>query len=149
MDQLNLPKSLGGHMLLPGTYPAIASGNESKVVQGGKTFVFKFEIYVKGFNIPDVVTIDSDGSVRSKVLGGHEIKHAIERRSESALSDLSPGSYAAQASGHTSRVIHNGIAYTFKFENGVRGLNIRDTVTVSIDGSITSYILGKSITNEK
>lgn len=149
MHQFNPLKSLEDVTLPSGTYPAVASGNESKVVQGGKTYLFKFEIYVKGFNVPDVITVDSDGSARSKVLGGQEIKQSTGQQSKSASPNLQPGYYPAQASGYISRVVHNGVSYTFKFENGVRGLNIRDTVKVSVDGSISSTILGMSIGTEK
>ena len=68
MSKFDLLPSLDEALGL-GTYPAIASGNESRVVYRDKTFVFKFGIYVKGINVPDVITVDSDGTVRSKVLG--------------------------------------------------------------------------------
>lgn len=149
MNNFDPLSSLEDSSLRPGTYPALASGNESKVVQGAKTYTFKFEIYVKGFNVPDVIAVNSDGRVRSKVLGEQEIKQNIDQQSESVSPSLQPGYYPAQASGYISRAIHDGIAHTFKFMNGVRGINIPDTITVSADGSITSIVLGKSIGTAK
>jgi len=147
MNKFDLLQSLEGGSLRPGTYPAIASGNESKVVQGTKTYTFKFETYVKGFNVPDVITVNSDGQVRSKVLGEQEIKQGGVVFPGSTA--LQPGTYPAQATGYTSRVVHNGASYVFKFESGVRGINCRDTVTVNMDGTITSELLGQEISVAK
>ena len=54
---------------------------------------------------------------------------------------LPDGTYSATASGYESVVVHGGKSYVFKFDNGVRGLNIRDTITLS-NGEVRSGIVG-------
>lgn len=56
-------------VLPSGIYPAYASGGQSVVIHGNQIHYFKFEKFVKGINVPDVITIDSNGQVISKVLG--------------------------------------------------------------------------------
>ena len=58
---------------------------------------------------------------------------------------LAPGTYTAKTSGCKSVVVQDGVAHVFKFKNGVRGLNIRDVLTVKNDGTVTSNILGLAI----
>lgn len=63
-DKMNKIKKLPS-----GTYPALASGNQSVVIYENQIHYFKFERFVKGINVPDVITVDNNGQVNSKVLG--------------------------------------------------------------------------------
>lgn len=54
----------------PGTYPAVASGNKSVATVGGKRIVFVSDnLYVKGINVEDTITISRIGDINSRVLG--------------------------------------------------------------------------------
>lgn len=62
-----------------------------------------------------------------------------------------PGSYSSLVSGHAERFTDsNGVTWEVVFEHGVRGLNIKSSVTVSIDPEtsntiITSSTIGKLV----
>lgn len=59
------------------------------------------------------------------------------------LGQIPDGSYPAIAGGYVSRFQVNGQVVEAKFDNGVRGINIKDTVTIR-DGKISSLILGEN-----
>lgn len=52
-----------------GVHVAIAAGHTSTIIYNGIKYIYTFSKGVKGFNIPDIITIHNDGSVVSKVLG--------------------------------------------------------------------------------
>ena len=55
---------------IPGTYPAVASGNKSVTTVDGKRIVFtSHNLYVKGVNVEDTITISRIGDITSHVLG--------------------------------------------------------------------------------
>ena len=62
-----------------------------------------------------------------------------------------PGSYSSLVSGHAERFTDSdGVTWEVVFEHGVRGLNIKSSVTVSIDPEtsntiITSSTIGKLV----
>lgn len=62
-----------------------------------------------------------------------------------------PGSYSSLVSGHVERFTDSdGVTWEVVFEHGVRGLNIKSSVTVSIDPEtsntiITSSTIGKLV----
>lgn len=62
-----------------------------------------------------------------------------------------PGSYSSLVSGHAERFTDSdGVTWEVVFEHGVRGLNIKSSVTVSIDPDtsntvITSSTIGKLV----
>lgn len=61
---------------------------------------------------------------------------------EVAAPQLPFGTYNAIVGGYASKFEANGKTYTAKFPTGVRGLNIRDVITVDA-GGIHSNVLGK------
>lgn len=62
-----------------------------------------------------------------------------------------PGSYSSLVSGHAERFTDSdGVTWEVMFERGLRGLNIKSSVTVSIDPEtsntiITSSTIGKLV----
>ena len=62
-----------------------------------------------------------------------------------------PGSYSSLVSGHAERFTDSdGVTWEVVFEHGLRGLNIKSSVTVSIDPEtsntiITSSTIGKLV----
>lgn len=62
--------------IMPGSYPAKASGYVTQfdayyvdTPTNRESFSAHFQNGVRGFNVPDVITIDSDGNIESKILG--------------------------------------------------------------------------------
>ena len=53
------------------------------------------------------------------------------------------GSYQAVAGGYTSKIVTESGTFVFTFKNGVRGINIKDTITISKVGTVVSNILGE------
>lgn len=56
-----------------------------------------------------------------------------------------PGSYSSLVSGHAERFTDSdGVTWEVVFEHGVRGLNIKSSVTVSIDPETSNTIITSS-----
>lgn len=56
---------------------------------------------------------------------------------------MKAGVYNGFASGQFTNFDVDGEIYTAKFENAVKGINVPDRVTVTLDGIISSQVLGK------
>ena len=52
-----------------------------------------------------------------------------------------PGTYPAFTSGTTAIMNYNGKPITIEFENGVRGINIPDTITITNEGIAKSIVI--------
>lgn len=117
-----------------GEYEAIASAHTTVFKVNDLKMEAKFENAVKGFDIPDVVTV-KDGKITSKVLGS-----ATPRPLRVNPQEVPDGDYPAIAGGYVSRFEYLGRMYRATFETGIRGMNYPDTVTVS-KGKATSLVL--------
>lgn len=58
------------------------------------------------------------------------------------LTKVLPGDYEASVTGYEATFEFNSMVIQIRFPTGVRGQNIKDTVTVHPDRSVTSKVLG-------
>lgn len=116
-----------------GQYQATSSGNEAVFMFGNMAFKAVFKLYVKGFNVPDTVTVKGK-DIRSAILGGDGVLVVNGAKLEdmpSKYPDIPDGTYESRVSGYVETFTVKGVLYKAEFETGVRGRDIPSTVTAT------------------